>query len=1733
MANGTLANLARAGFVRTPRDLADRIVHHLLRWPTSSTVLDPTVGEGDLLWPTLRIQGVRRFGIEISADRADIARQELPGVSQIITSAVEAVHIPKRSMSAILANPPYFFVNGKRAEYIILSRAGEALLPGGIMVAILPARSAWDAAMIKHCLSWYSNVRVWKTPDRLTVEASEETIETAFEDYTQIVVCGVRRADPVEVDSAEYKRLQAYRWRSPRGKEETGRWEGEVPPLDLPTEPIVDPYMVPFCKFVPELVVRRADDAVLLEALGASGAHRSAAWDDATIWQEEVQPDFPSMPCTGPAHLAAAILNDVIGGQVITERIDGTLNSRLFTAFISSNWRSLTVSAEEREKMRGEGVIHAVGRQWEDLPVLGVMDLPSGESRYYESNEALAYLQPWLAPLADRVARLRPPLYALDPEDWELRVLTQFALDKRLPGAEYPGLAPAQMHRVLAMGRSLDVNGRTAIQGEPGTGKTRMGTASAARQAYMWRHRQHEFAAHRQPAWVGNLRRAWLKNPRTLAILNIEPVYGYRLAQTQKREPVVQEDASSRHIVAYRELRSGKLILPEDAGPHALPVLVATPKKVTKEYANEIKAAWPQAEIFGINSYQDIPRWLQRCAESTAPAVVGIFSHSVTRAYGCDWHPATTERVRVRHRPDLNPPNQRDLLEVRDHNGHLQGYCDPNTDQMILLEQREQCFLCPDCGKPIEAVPGGNLTKEDPASNLADQFKKDSMAAKDREEEESSEKKVVTHRIYFERKHRWCKCPSQRRNSERIKHGRKPLQTALWTRSWRVDLREKYPVLTFAEWSGAMDRLRTQAKQEVSLATPQSLVQMLSVRPDVQERLIDAALGDEDAKRALEAFAQTYTPQAFQRDLETPEGLRRTLIALAKSHLMVRERLVANAAHLLEWWPIFFQAAMQRWQEGAPTLNGKGRNKGSSTWQGVRLRSLPGGKADGPVQEAYGFSGPVPDSFSPYDYLYRFFRGCVALSIVDESHNGKATSSDIAHSHHLAMLAAQTHELTSGTHYGGDILSFYHYWFRFHPQFWKGLGLGWNDAAKGLKLFGVVQEWTKEYESDARKGSGQTDVRVSTIAAPGLSSKLIPRLLQLLVYLTVLDVGAFMPPRVEIPELVNMEDLAVCAAQDDAHHIIRTVHAEQEALHKERQRLVDMLVEDESVRAELNAFNAHAQEAEARHAHDLERAEEKVAWAEARDLAGAYASVFRILEDLSQKRNQTARMGKGSILPLFAALPCESAFTLEQTMRGTWGNELGKVLLLKTPVLAWEHEYPAEQRLREIVTSELAEGRRVMIYIAQNDIRSMPKRLAWVLRDFPTWTLPNSVKSEDRQQAILDAVNVHGKRVLLVPYKKVNEGLNLQSAIDTIIWYEMAMNLFFLDQASRRAWRLGKQEEVRIYYLVYAGTAAHSKLRKLGSQSGAAAAFAGEPARGALIEHAGADKTTLARLSAILDEQQETDEEDLFTSLSYSDTEAQALKEVFARRAEEENAALKAGRQWLGGVVDRLPERLPAFFAGEQHSVWRNLPPRRFVLSAEEVFQSLAKIVDVDQVPQKPGLTLVPVKPNPPVVLSTPATIEVKKEIVSPPATQVLAKKEIVSPPATQVLAKKEIKAAKVARTAEKQEKRASQPVLQATPAAATSIEKLLFGNADHIALVRPKRPRKARPAGLKHPRRPSPVEVRTIAALDESAASAAAQPQAIMLSLWSVMENEEDNLTEHATVAQPKEEVIGQQSFW
>ena len=922
MPQGTLANLANSAFVRTPPAFAARIVRSLLSFPTgkATNILDPTAGEGDLLIPCQDIPTARLYGVEISAERTAVARTRLPQ-DELVSCAFEGVSIPKGSMSLVLANPPYFFQDGKRAEYRIIADAGVLLMPGGIMVAIIPARSAWDGTMINHWCRWYDRVRVWKFPDRTQTEE-----ESAFEDYTQICVVGIRRAEARDPIPAESRRLQGYRYHAPSvpssGKSPSRvqvGWEQGTPPPELPEIPISDPYPVPESIARSQIVVRHAAESLLLTALEHCGAHLSATWQAATVWEEEGLRESPVMPLSGEAHVAAEVLTGVLDGEIVWvpqasgNNEEGTIQEapHLLTAFVGQEWVSMPIETEEREKLRERGVVHVAMRQWQDKPILGILNLETGETRYEQGEAVFTFLQPWLASLAARVVEKRQPLYRLDPKDWELRVVSQFGQDKQLPNAAFPGLSLAQQHRVYAMGRALDATSRTAIQGEPGTGKTRLAVATAARQAYHWRHRNTVLFrnAFPQPAWVRGLRRAWLKNPRTLAMLGLTSV----------------SDAASGRITAYRR-RDGKLLSPEEAGPQALPVLVSTPKKVTKEYAAEVRAAWPEAEVVFIDRYSDIPGWMQRCAESHAPAVIAILSHSLTRAFGREWHPVVREKQITRREPILEP--EKDLLPQLDpvyNEQHvLTGYRWKKSGKLYTRDETVSHFFCPGCGGQIKAKLGKLHEREQRSDEEEQQF---AVLKKGQQEEEEAEEdglEPVTSRTWFTLKPRWCRCRTDARNrpGPRNPAGRTRVRTPLWTDARLEAAQRKHPQLSFASWSAAVERLYRHKGHIVG----------------------------------------TDTAIASARAISKSSGAgKRKAVSL-----------------------------------GLPVTTGKGTQRDDDT--------------------SYVARETLPESFSPYDYLYRFYRGCVALAVIDESHNGRGRDTDIAHAHHQAMLVSQTRMLTSGTH---------------------------------------------------------------------------------------------------------------------------------------------------------------------------------------------------------------------------------------------------------------------------------------------------------------------------------------------------------------------------------------------------------------------------------------------------------------------------------------------------------------------------------------------------------------------------------------------------------------------------------------------------------------------------------------------------------------------------------------------
>jgi hypothetical protein len=1323
--SSTLPNRANAGFEPTPERIAAIITHSILdlnpirlKEGEAFTMLEPCIGRGDLAAPVATLPQTKLVGIEQDPARAAHTRARFPQAT-ILTADLGTVRISPACFSLALCNFPYGHdaLLGGRLEYQMLKQVTETLLPGGVLVTIVPARSGWDNRSIRYMGTHYQSIQAWRFFGE-SAQAAER-----FSTFTQIVVVAIKRPVPLlRVPDDLRATLNGWRWDAERG------WAG-VAPEALPATPIPARYLVPGTICQPAWTLTSASDDELLASLRASGVHTTAAWADATTWQAQAIVPNPLMAYAGTSHIVGGLLTGFLDGQMLW---DADRVPWVFSAFQSKERVTIELDPEVLQDVREHGALAVTVYETTNVPMIGALNLHTGETTFVKGEPVYSLLKPWMQILAAEVIAHRPPLYqpaAVQP--WQLRLATVIGADKQLPGAPHPGLTATQLHMSCALAVGLNELGHAAVQGAPGTGKTRQLIMTAAQQAYHWRHRRSNIR--RVVDADSGVTYELIDTNKVLSSDEVAAFVGY---QSHAPTAVGSCWINARQPAWIKRLRAAWKHNPFTTSdePRALPIIVAAPKRVvTSAWESEIKGAFPTAEVIHIEQRVDLLRFFARCAVSPAPAIFGIIPHSLTRTFTANVVPDVQRDYLSNLVNDLSDAARERGEPITDDAGNLTGYIDRTTHQLITTWEQIEVYRCRSCNQLITApIPFA----EDP-------------------DQEGPVEAIE----WFERQKRWCTnlIPvSANRDPQTGRALGEPLTRSCGAPHWTTARTTTDPTqIGFGAWYRATEHWR-------------------------------------------------------------------------------------NTIARGQWWP------------------------------------QPATSASRIIQTEAGrfTTAAIPDdTASPFVALHRDFAGCVALTIIDESHNAMGENTDIARSLHYAQLAAQTYLYASGTHYAGTLDRFYFYWHRFDPGFWRQFGFGWRDAAAAAQAFGIIQTWIKEYPAPANKGTGaQTRTSVNSVLAPGIDAALFPYLLSTMGFITIQDIGALMPEKHEFPRLVDMHD-----------PILATLRSRMRA---DRSAAEDRLPSREQ------------HDAQQRLSH----------WIEQRDLATAYASVVDRLEQLADDGVQAAVLGKGTIPRWYPALCCEApAFTLTRQRRTEWGKLLDTEKVLETPILARDYVYPLERALRTIVHCELKQHRRVMIYIEQVGKRHIDVRLTRILSPIARahrthiWTLSSGVDAREREAAICTAVD-RGHQIVLVPYRLIAEGVNLQRHIDTVVWYELARNRFALEQASDRAWRLGRpidadgtQRPVHIYFLAYAGSAGHKKLRKLAGENGAAQLFAGNTPDGALSHWIGANKTPVARMSASLDEQQES------------------LDLAFQQRAADRRAQLHMGRSLLG-AEDTLARQLQEYW---------------------------------------------------------------------------------------------------------------------------------------------------------------------------------------------------------------------------
>ena len=128
---------------------------------------------------------------------------------------------------------------------------------------------------------------------------------------------------------------------------------------------------------------------------------------------------------------------------------------------------------------------------------------------------------------------------------------------------------------------------------------------------------------------------------------------------------------------------------------------------------------------------------------------------------------------------------------------------------------------------------------------------------------------------------------------------------------------------------------------------------------------------------------------------------------------------------------------------------------------------------------------------------------------------------------------------------------------------------------------------------------------------------------------------------------------------------------------------------------------------------------------------------------------------------------------------------------------------PKEADVISLCLQEKRQGRRVLVYTVYTGGHDTATRLRQLMQQagLKAAVLRSSVSSDAREDWIADQVE-QGVDVIICNPELVKTGLDLL-AFPTIYFAQTGYNVYTAAQASRRSWRIGQQEDVRVYYACY------------------------------------------------------------------------------------------------------------------------------------------------------------------------------------------------------------------------------------------------------------------------------------------------------------------------------------------
>jgi hypothetical protein len=196
-----MRNVARLKMGYYPLPEAEGVkLRSLLCFAGPASVIDPCVGQGTALHLVTSDAPVRRYGVELDAERARIASAN--GIETIQGNTFDAIARPE-SFSLLYLNPPYDSeigtVANRRMEAVFLEHTFRWLRVEGVLILVIPFERLHDCSGILS--SHFTSLKVFRMTDPDSVQ------------YRQIAVFGVRhevRGSAVENNKRQLHSIGLY-----------------------------------------------------------------------------------------------------------------------------------------------------------------------------------------------------------------------------------------------------------------------------------------------------------------------------------------------------------------------------------------------------------------------------------------------------------------------------------------------------------------------------------------------------------------------------------------------------------------------------------------------------------------------------------------------------------------------------------------------------------------------------------------------------------------------------------------------------------------------------------------------------------------------------------------------------------------------------------------------------------------------------------------------------------------------------------------------------------------------------------------------------------------------------------------------------------------------------------------------------------------------------------------------------------------------------------------------------------------------------------------------------------------------------------------------------------------------------------------------------------------------------------------------------------------------------------